>query len=175
MRAIILALALLVAPAAAQPRDGAHDFDWEAGRWETRLRYLANPLSPEPDRWVDYRGTSVIRPVMNGAANLVELDVATAAGGRICGVSLRLYNRAARQWSLNFASVAGTLTAPSFGGFDAAGRGVFFGTDTVNDRVVLVRFVITRDGHDRARFVQSYSADGGATWEDNWIADDRRE
>jgi hypothetical protein len=184
-RPVLLALAVLLVPVAAhgqeqvpaavsQPRDGAHDFDWEIGGWTTSLRYLANPLSPEPDRWLEYRGTSIVRSVMDGQANLVELDVAGPAG-RIRGLSLRLYNPQTRQWSLNFASMrSGQLTTPTYGGFDAAGRGLFYGQDNVDGRFILVRFVITPQGRDTVRFVQSFSADAGATWEDNWIATDRR-
>ncbi|HYD12014.1 MAG TPA: hypothetical protein VEC11_04130 [Allosphingosinicella sp.] len=189
-RRVLLALAWLCSmqPAFAQPlqgaavsppramaaRDGQRDFDFEIGRWRTELRYLQNPLSGEPERWVDYRGTSIVTPAMDGDANLVELDVAGAAG-RIRGLSLRLYNPHTRQWSLNFASKrSGRLTAPVHGSFDAGGRGLFYGRDDVDGRVVLVRFVITPEGRDRIRFVQSFSADAGATWQDNWIAVDTR-
>ena len=159
---------------AAAPRDGRRDFDFEIGRWRTELRYLQNPLSGEAERWVEYSGTSIVRPLMDGDANVVELDVRGAAG-RIRGLSLRLYAPQARQWSLNFASMrGGRLTQPVFGGFDAAGRGLFFGRDEVGGRAVLVRFVITPEGRDRIRFVQSFSADAGATWQDNWIAVDTR-
>ena len=179
--AAIAGLLAAVAPGFAQPsqsttssRDGSRDFDWEFGTWTTSLRYLANPLSPEPDRWVEYRGTSLVRAAMDGQANLVELDVAGSAG-RIRGLSLRLYNPQTRQWSLNFASMrSGQLTAPVYGSFDAAGRGLFYGQDNVDGRVVLVRFVITPEGRDTTRFVQSFSADAGASWEDNWIAVDQR-
>jgi hypothetical protein len=37
-----------------------------------------------------------------------------------------------------------------------------------------VRFLIVRQGADTARFEQAFSADGGTTWETNWIAVDRR-
>ncbi len=159
---------------AASARDGQRDFDFEIGHWRTELRYLQNPLSGEPERWVDYRGTSIVRPLMDGDANVVELDVSGTAG-RIRGLSLRLYNTQARQWSLNFASArGGQLTQPVFGGFDAAGRGLFFGRDEVDGREVLVRFVITPEGRDRIRFVQSFSVDAGAIWQDNWIAVDTR-
>ncbi len=159
---------------AAAPRDGRRDFDFEIGRWRTELRYLQNPLSGEAERWVEYSGTSIVRPLMDGDANVVELDVRGAAG-RIRGLSLRLYDPQTRQWSLNFASMrGGQLTQPVFGGFDVAGRGLFFGRDEVDGRVVLVRFVITPESRDRIRFVQSFSADAGATWHDNWIAVDTR-
>jgi hypothetical protein len=44
----------------------------------------------------------------------------------------------------------------------------------LDGRAILVRFVITIVSAKEARFVQAYSADGGASWEDNWIAVDTR-
>jgi hypothetical protein len=161
------------APAAVQ-RDGSHDFDWEIGRWTTELRYLPDPLTGSK-RWLEYRGTSDVRSILGGRANLVELSVAGAAG-RIEGASLRLYNPLARQWTLNFANIRnGQLTAPVHGAFDANGRGLFFGVDTVDGRAVLVRFIISDVTPNSARFEQAYSADAGATWEVNWIAVDTRQ
>jgi hypothetical protein len=160
----------LASPAAAQ-RDGARDFDWEIGSWDTAVRVRA-PLD-ESAGWTEFRGTSVIHAFSEGRANLVDLDVASGER-RIEGVSLRLYNPQTRQWSLNFASMRdGLLTAPVYGGFED-GRGVFYGQDTVDGRVVLVRFVISDVTANSARFVQSYSADGGQSWIDNWIAVDTR-
>lgn len=161
-------------PPATRERDGAHDFDFEIGVWTTSLRYLTNPLSPDADRWLEYHGTSAVRPLMGGQANLVELDVSNSSGA-IRGISLRLYNPQTRQWTLNFGSMSnGQLTPPVYGGFDEAGRGLFYGQDSVDGRAVLVRFVVTPEGRDTIRFVQSFSADAGTSWEDNWIAVDRR-
>ena len=155
-------------------RDGIRDFDWEIGRWTTVLRYLPEPLTGS-DHWLDYRGTSDVRAVLGGRANLVELSVAGTAG-KIEGASLRLYNPQARQWTLNFASIRnGQLTAPVHGSFDANGRGLFYGVDTLDGRAVLVRFVISDVTPNSARFEQAYSADAGATWEVNWIAVDTRQ
>lgn len=159
------------APAATES-DGARDFDWEIGTWATSVKVLRNPLSPQAS-WVEFNGTSVIHAIGGGRANLVDLDVSGPAG-RVRGVSLRLYNSAARQWSLNFANMGdGVLTAPSIGEF-RNGRGEFYGTDTLRGRTILVRFVILDVTPNSARFEQSYSADGGKTWELNWIATDRR-
>jgi hypothetical protein len=180
----LICAALAAGPTAAQSepqaagsataqRDGSHDFDWEIGSWTTELRYLPEPLTGST-RWLEYRGTSEVRSVLGGRANLVELVVAGPAG-RIEGASLRLYNPQARQWTLNFASVrSGQLTAPVYGSFDANGRGLFYGVDTVDGRAVLVRFVISDVTPTSARFEQAYSIDAGATWEVNWIAVDTR-
>ena len=160
-------------PASEQLRDGSHDFDWEMGNWTTHLRYLPEPLTGST-RWVEYRGTSDVRAILGGRANLVELSV-EGAPGRIEGMSLRLYNPQARQWTLNFASVRnGLLTPPVTGAFDGNGRGTFYGQDTANGRTVLVRFVISDITPNSAHFEQAFSADGGATWESNWIAVDSR-
>jgi hypothetical protein len=160
-------------PAASQ-HDGQHDFDWEIGTWTTRVRVLRNPLSGETPNWVSFEGTSVVKPLMAGRANFVELSVKNPAGA-IEGGALRLYNPNARQWSLNFASLGnGLLTAPVFGSFDASGRGTFTGQDQLDGRIILVRFVITRPAPREAHFEQSYSADGGITWETNWLAVDTR-
>jgi hypothetical protein len=165
---------LATASAAAAPRDGAHDFDWEAGTWTTEVRVLRNPLTGEAADWAEYRGSSVIKPLSGGRANAVELEVANPKG-KIEGLSLRLYNPTTGQWSLNFASYRnGMLTAPVYGGFDGKGSGLFYGQDMVDGRAIMVRFIINRVSADEARFDQAYSTDGGRTWEDNWHAVDRR-
>lgn len=165
----IAASALAGAP---QP-GGQRDFDWELGTWETHVRVLRNPLSGEPPVWATYDGTSVVKPLMGGRANFVELSV-TGPAGAIEGGALRLYNPKAKQWSLNYASLGnGLLTAPVFGAF-AGGKGVFVGQDQMDGRTILVRFVITRQSARRAQFEQAYSADGGSTWETNWVAVDTR-
>jgi hypothetical protein len=177
IKSVLLALGIACAmpvAAAPTPHDGHHDFDFETGTWTTRVRVLRNPLSGAAPDWADYQGTSVIRPLMDGRANLVELSVA-GTRGKIEGVALRLYNPQARQWSLNYASMHdGLLTAPVFGSFDEKGRGLFYGRDMLDGRAILVRFVITQVSATAAHFEQAYSADGGASWEVNWIADDTR-
>lgn len=161
------------APPSPTP-SGADDFDWEIGAWATKVRVRSNPLSGEVPRWVDYVGTSVVKPLLDGRANFVELSVA-GPGGMIKGGSLRLYGSQSGQWSLNYANLRnGLLTSPVYGGFDKSGRGLFYGSDTLDGRAILVRFIITRISPNEARFEQAYSADGGVTWEDNWLAVDVR-
>jgi hypothetical protein len=159
-------------PQALNEGDGQHDFDFEFGSWKTHLRRLLHPLTGSTT-WVEYEGTTVVRKVWNGRANLVELEVDGPAG-HIEALSLRLYNPESRQWSLNFAgSAGGTLSQPTIGEF-RNGRGEFFDQETLNGRAILVRFVISDITPTSCRFEQSFSADGGKTWEVNWIATDTR-
>jgi hypothetical protein len=111
--------------------------------------------------------------VWSGRANLVEL-VADGPAGHFEGLSLRLYNPQSRQWSLNFASVnGGVMTEPTTGEFKN-GRGEFFSQETLDGRAIFVRFVISDMTPNSCRFEQSFSDDGGVTWEVNWIATDTR-
>lgn len=94
--------------------------------------------------------------------------------GHLEALSLRLYNPQSRQWSLNFSnSSAGTLSQPTIGEF-RNGRGEFYDQETLNGRAILVRFVISDITPTSCRFEQSFSDDGGKTWEVNWIAVDTR-
>jgi hypothetical protein len=162
------------APTSQSQRDGQHDFDWEIGTWTTNVRVLRNALSGKAPDWAEYWGTSIVRPLLGGRANFVELSVGGPAG-KIEGGALRLYNPQSRQWSLNYASLRnGLLTAPVYGGFDGRGRGVFYGQDMLDGRAILVRFVIAQVSEKEVHFEQAYSVDGGASWEINWIAVDTR-
>ncbi len=153
-------------------RDGQHDFDFEIGTWKTRLRRLLKPLTGSTT-WVEYEGITVVRKVWNGRANLVELS-ADGPAGHFEGLSLRLYNPNSRQWSLNFASLnGGVMTPPTIGEFKN-GRGEFFNQETYNGRAIFVRFIISDITPNSCRFEQAFSADGGKTWEVNWIATDTR-
>jgi hypothetical protein len=156
----------------AANRDGQHDFDFEIGTWKTHVSRLQHPLTGSTV-WLEYDGTSVVRKVWNGRANLVELEVDGRAG-HIELLSLRLYDPASRQWSLNVASSkGGGLGIPTIGGFKN-GRGEFYDKETLDGRDILVRFVISKVTADVYRFEQAFSADGGKTWEVNWIATDTR-
>lgn len=157
---------------ATTERDGQRDFDFTLGTWRSHLSLLQEPLSGSTT-WNEYEGTTVVREVWEGRANLVEFDVSGPAG-RIELLSLRLYNPQARQWSLHAASSrSGTLFPPVVGEF-MEGRGEFYGVDTVDGRVILARFIITQVSPDTLRFEQAFSDDGGQTWEPNWIAIDTR-
>jgi len=154
-------------------RDGQHDFDFEIGTWRTHLKRLLHPFTGS-DEWAEYDGSTVVRSVLGGRGNLVELT-ADGPAGHFEGLSLRLYDTRAHQWSLNFAPAGSDqLATPTIGSF-TDGRGEFYDQELLNGRAILVRFVVTRLDEDTCRFEQAYSADGGRSWEVNWVATDTRE
>lgn len=176
----LMVLAVLLWPLAALPQsapspikirsDGSHDFDFEIGCWKTHIRRLEKPLTGSAT-WDEYDGTSNVRKIWDGKANLVELEVDGPAG-HIQGLSLRLYNPQSHQWSLYFAnSRLGSLGVATVGEFKD-GRGEFFDQETFDGRMILVRNVWRDITPKSGRFEQSFSDDGGKSWELNWIATD---
>jgi hypothetical protein len=65
------------------------------------------------------------------------------------------------------------MASPTVGSFHD-GRGEFYQQDTLGGRAISVRFVISDIKPNSVHFEQAFSADGGKTWEVNWIADDTR-
>jgi hypothetical protein len=173
--AVLFAALTAASPVSAQcpGHDGSRDFDFEIGRWNTELQRLRHPLSGQTE-WERYTGTTIVSKVWGGNANLVELEV-DGPRGHLEALSLRLYDPQARQWSLNFSnSQIGTLVPPPATGGFCRGRGEFYNADTMNGRPILVRFVISDITPRSVHFEQSFSADGGRSWEANWIATDTK-
>ncbi|HEY8298382.1 MAG TPA: hypothetical protein VIG32_10205, partial [Candidatus Baltobacteraceae bacterium] len=86
-------------------------------------------------------------------------------------LSLRLYNPQTRTWNLYFATNRVGVVSDAMTGSFKNGRGVFFSNDTLNGRAILVRFRVDSFSPTSARSDQSFSSDGGKTWEVNWIND----
>jgi hypothetical protein len=159
--------------AAADKRDGQHDFDFEAGSWHIHLKRRLDPLTGS-NKWVEYDGTTVTRKVWDGRAWLEEFDTSGPVG-HIEGLTLRLYNPESRQWSLYWAnSRMGIMGGPPNVGEFKNGRGEFYCQDAISGRVILVRYIWSDITPNSAHFEQSYSDDGGKTWEVNWITDQTR-
>ena len=148
--------------------DGAHDFDFNIGSWHTHIRRLSHPLTGSTT-WTELNGTVVVRKVWGGRAQLEEIE-ADGMDGHFEGLTLFLYNPEARQWNLDFSnSSSGTLATPSIGSFKN-GRGEFFDQETYNGRTIWVRGVWSGITPNTHRFEQSFSDDGGVTWEPNFVA-----
>ncbi|MFJ3669233.1 hypothetical protein ACIPSE_22550 [Streptomyces sp. NPDC090106] len=144
---------------------GPRDFDFLHGDWQVRHRRRTDFLDPD-SAWEEFGSTSRCVPLFDGAANLDEIDMPHLSAK---GATLRLFERATGQWSLNWASsVTGTLYPPVLGRF-TDGRGEFHGDDTYDGKEVRVRFVWSGVFANGARWEQAFSLDGGATWLTNWV------
>jgi hypothetical protein len=146
--------------------DGQHDLDWDIGTWTTHQKRLLHPLTGSTT-WVEYSGTDVVRKIWDGA-NLGEIRAAGPAGNLEL-FTLRLYNPETHEWSIYFTnSTAGVLSSPAVGAFKS-GHGEFYDQETYNGKTILLRFSVAEITSNSCRFEQAFSADGGRTWETNFI------
>ncbi len=153
-------------------RDGQHDFDPLIGQWKFHLKRLLHPLTGS-NTWVESEGTGVCYKIWDGRSQLdtIELD---GPSGHIEGLTLRTYDPQAHQWRLYWAnSKNGKMDPPQVGEFKN-GRGEFFAQDTINGKTIFIRYVWTNLNTNSPHFEQSFSDDGGKTWEVNWITNQTR-
>ena len=181
--AIALTLLLSAVPSFAQDgavtasqenpslRDGQHDFDPLIGTWKAHLKRLVHPLSGS-NTWVEFEGTQITRSIWGGRATLDEFKVdSPSANAHIDGLTIRLYNPESRQWSIYWAnSKQGSFSLPPTVGRWLNGRGEFYDQEMFEGRMILVRYVWSDITPTSAHFEQSFSDDGGKTWEPNWIS-----
>ena len=166
-------LAQTGAATATSERDGQHDFDFEMGNWKAHLKRLEHPLAGST-KWIEFDGTFSAHKIWNGRANIEEVEL-NSPTGPIEGLTVRLYNSQTHQWTIYWAnSKNGSIDpAPQIGQFKD-GHGEFYGQDTLNGKLIYVRYAWTKTDTDTPHFEQAYSNDGGKTWEVNWITDQKR-
>lgn len=159
---------LAAAQTAPASQDHQHDFDFEFGSWKTHIRRLIQPLTGS-DKWMELDGTSVVRKLWDGRGNIGELDVANPSL-HLQGLSLRLYNPESQQWSIYWANAKDGDFGRAMIGHFSNGRGEFYDQETLGGRAIFVRFIFSDITPTTFRLEQAFSADGGKTWEPNWIA-----
>jgi hypothetical protein len=183
--AAVLAAAVCAAPAFAQStnapaqtiankapaRDGSRDFDPIVGTWKAKLKRLNHPLSGS-NEWVEFEGTQVTRKIWGGRGTLDEFQVdSPQTNTKIDGLTLRLYNPTTGQWHIYWANAKnGKLDEKPVVGEWKNGVGEFYDQEYLDGRAIFVRYVWSDVTPTSAKFVQSYSADGGKTWEANWVS-----
>jgi hypothetical protein len=101
---------------------GFADFDFLIGEWHITNEFLKERLRGSDD-WETFPATSRVERVMDGAGNLDQMSV-PARG--FTGMTLRLYDPAARLWSIYWSDTKSfRLFPPTIGRFEN-GRGEFF-------------------------------------------------
>ena len=149
--------------------DAARDFDFLIGDWTVSHRRLRRRLAGDT-HWDMFDGTMRARSILAGQGNFDE-NVIRLPGGTYQACTLRIHDASAGHWSIHWIDGRDPkLDPPMIGGF-ADGTGTFFGKDSFEGRAIDVRFLWTRRDGSAARWEQAFSADGGKTWETNWIMD----
>ena len=156
----------------ASNESSGHDFDFWMGRWRGHNRRLRERLAG-CDQWDEFEGICVARPILDGLGN-VE-DFRTDYQGGIVGMSLRLFDPVTRLWAIYWSDSrrSGILEPPVVGSF-SNGIGVFDCDDTFDGRPIVVRYRWSDITTTTARWEQSFSDDGGESWETNWTVEHSR-
>ena len=159
-------LAIATLTQASDNGGGARDFDFLIGEWNVHSRYLKGRFQAS-QQWGEFDGHSKMRPLSNGLGNIDEYTF-LRDGKQVQGVAFRLWNPSKNQWAIYWADsiLPGVIQPPVFGGF-SGDAGEFIGDDTFEGKKILCRFHWTRSASPR--WEQAFSADGGKTWETNWI------
>jgi hypothetical protein len=157
---------------AGPQHDGSHDFDFLIGNWKAHVRRLPDRLVGS-NTWIEYDGISNHKKILDSNANFEEFDVRnTEKNLRIKAQTLRLYNPQSHQWSIYLVDVDnGTLSLPPVIGQFNGDRGEFYDQEDWKGRAILVRYVWLNISPNSARMEQSFSPDGGKSWEVNWICE----
>lgn len=150
-----------------------HDFDFLHGHWLVRNRRLRERLVGSSD-WEAFDGVQECRPILGGFGNQDELVSDAFGDRRFIGMTLRLFDPRAREWSIYWVDNRSVQLQPPVRGRFEAGIGTFLGRDAHAGRPVLARFLWTPIDARHARWEQAFSTDEGATWETNWIMDFER-
>jgi hypothetical protein len=145
--------------------EGSHDFDLYFGHWRIHNQRLKERLAGCTD-WEQFDAIGECAPILGGIGNIDSFESDWNGGFR--GMTLRLFDRQSRKWSLYWASnCSGVLEPPVVGAF-ADGVGRFEGADQHHGKPVLARFLWSHITATSARWEQALSADGGMSWETNW-------
>ena len=164
----------LASAEAAANLPGLHDFDFLVGEWRVHHRRLKERLAGS-NEWFEFDGTLTNYRLMEGSANVGE-NFFDMPGGAYRGVGLRSYDPKSGQWAswwLDGRDPFGDLDPPAKGHFEN-GIGTLYADSTFQGKPVRVRVLWSRITPASARWEQSFSADGGKTWEMNWVSDFRR-
>ena len=149
-----------------------HDFDFEDGTWKIHLKRLDHPLTGS-NHWIEFDGTSTTQRLWDGNAHLEQFET-VGTTGHVEGLTYRLYRPESHQWYIYWVNRKdGILDQPMVGEFKN-GVGLFIDQEPFNGRMILVRFIWSEMTPNSAHFEQSFSDDGGKTWEVNWITDQTR-
>jgi len=152
---------------------GFDDFDFLIGQWNVTNERLKARLVGAAE-WETFEATSRVEKVMpiSGGGFGGNLDQMLVPSRAFTGMTLRLYDPQAALWSIYWSDTNSfRLFPPTIGRFEGE-RGEFFGDDVEGGMPVKVRFHWT--GGASPVWEQAMSADGGRTWEKNWVMRFRR-
>jgi hypothetical protein len=151
-----------------QEQDGRADFDFFIGSWKIQHRCLREWLKGSTS-WEVFGGTSVARKILGGFGHIEEVTLERASGATE-EVGVRLFDPQTQQWSVYEADRTGFDPRPVIGTFKD-GRIEGYAYAPWEGTYIFRRVIWSEITATSFHWEQAFSADGGQTWETNWIAD----
>lgn len=144
------------------------DFDFLIGDWRVLHRRLRRRLAGDRE-WQEFEGTCSARKVLGGFGNIDD-NWLGLPDGAYRAVTLRAFDPETEKWSIWWLDgrTPDRIDVPVVGVFEE-GVGSFFADDLLEGRPIRIRFIWTAADAHAPRWEQAFSADGGASWETNWI------
>jgi hypothetical protein len=152
----------------------AGDFDFMLGQWKVRHARLNARLTGCQD-WTEFEGTSSTVRILGGYGN-VEDNLIHFPGGTVRAAAFRSFNAAKGEWAIWWLDGRSPhhLDVPVIGRFEGQ-VGQFFADDVLDGRPIRIRFTWRANDGKNPQWEQAFSADGGTTWETNWVMEFRRD
>jgi hypothetical protein len=151
-----------VPPIPKSPTPGrAGDFHFLTGEWRIHNRSIVNGA------WLEYPGEATVYEILGGIGSVEELRIPAR---NFSGMGLRMLAVEEKIWSDDWVNAtSGVLTCPGQTGSFEGGAGIFSSSYEDNGRALLSAGIWDQITPRSCRWRQAVTADGGKTWEHNWI------
>jgi hypothetical protein len=137
------------------------DFDFLTGEWRIAHRSIVNGA------WLEYTGEATVYAILAGVGSVEELRI-PARG--FSGMGLRLLDVQTKVWSDFWVNAkSGVLTTPGQIGSFENGVGIFTSDYEEKGKTMKSAGIWDQITPKSCRWRQVTTADGGKTWEHNWI------
>jgi hypothetical protein len=157
----------LAAADAAAEAGHEQDWQWLVGNWDVYHERLRDRLVGSTT-WDKFGGKCNSWPTLGGLGNVDDCLLYLPAG-TYRAFAPRAFDPATNQWNIWWLDgrMASQLDPPVRGGFKGS-EGEFQGADVHKGTPVTVRFRWHETNSPRPWWDQSFSTDGGRSWETNW-------
>jgi len=142
------------------------DFDFYEGKWTIQNKRLKKRLCNSND-WMEFEAKQEMKIILLGSGN-TDNFIARFNDQPFEGRTIRLFNPKSKLWSMYWTDSSNpVLQAPTVGSFED-GIGKFYCKDVFEGQEIIVEFVWDKRDLAKPIWSQSFSADGGESWETNW-------
>ncbi len=142
------------------------DFDFYVGKWKILNKKLKDRLCGSTE-WIEFEAHQEMKTILLGNGNS-DYFITSFNDSPFEGRTIRLFDPKTRLWSMYWMdSISCKLQPPTVGSFEG-NQGRFYCKDVFNDQEIIVEFLWDKSDIQKPFWCQSFSADGGSTWEPNW-------